>query len=265
MLNLSNIVRHSRNFIWNADDGLLLWECMRQSPEGLTIGFCKSSEGKKILEQYGQTLNNIDKPILETYNLSSLPSGSFFIDTNELKDILIDNLFFRDQFNTIEGLNAFVESLSKIENRKYFAKNWKCILSQKIPCKNQRISTLLKKYIPSDSKLFDAIEKMHKAEEIFFTNTENSLFNWNEETVKQSLSNKFTIDYTNHKIIEKRKISSIEINRWFDTQNSAYGSFLAEKLTSEEFCLIQKKLEEIAEKNILDWKSEISFFSIQDK
>lgn len=265
MLNLSNIVRHSRNFIWNADDGLLLWECMRQSPEGLTIGFCKSSEGKKILEQYGQTLNNIDKPILETYNLSSLPSGSFFIDTNELKDILIDNLFFRDQFNTIEGLNAFVESLSKIENRKYFAKNWKCILSQKIPCKNQRISTLLKKYIPSDSKLFDAIEKMHKAEEIFFTNTENSLFNWNEETVKQSLSNKFTINYTNHKIIEKRKISSIEINRWFDTQNSAYGSFLAEKLTSEEFCLIQKKLEEIAEKNILDWKSEISFFSIQDK
>ena len=125
------------------------------------------------------------------------------------------------------------------------------------------LGILEQSYLESVTK--ELYGNVKRAEEIFFTNTENSLFNWNEETVKQSLSNKFTINYTNHKIIEKRKISSIEINRWFDTQNSAYGSFLAEKLTSEEFCLIQKKLEEIAEKNILDWKSEISFFSIQDK
>ena len=65
MIGMADIMRHHRSLIWNADSGLLLWEVARKEPEGVTCGVCKTEKGKQILEQYGRTLGNLDRPVLQ--------------------------------------------------------------------------------------------------------------------------------------------------------------------------------------------------------
>ena len=65
MISMAQLMRHHRSLIWNADSGLLLWDIARKTPEGVTCGVCKTEKGKQILEQYGRTLGNLDRPILQ--------------------------------------------------------------------------------------------------------------------------------------------------------------------------------------------------------
>ena len=65
MIQLADLSRHTRSLVWNADDGLLIWEVSRKTPEGVTAGLCSNLRGLEILEQYGRTLDDLDRPVLK--------------------------------------------------------------------------------------------------------------------------------------------------------------------------------------------------------
>ena len=67
------------------------------------------------------------------------------------------------------------------------APGWKLILHQKIPCKGQCLGEILQKSnAPSVSATL--IEKMHVAENGFFTNKDNPLFSWDETKASRILA-----------------------------------------------------------------------------
>ena len=130
LVSLAALARHHRSLVWNADDGLLLWEVARRTPEGLTSGVCRTAQGKQILEQYGRTLGDLDKPLL----LVRPQSAESYLTPESFRDILqqfqykgtiFDRLFFRDPFVSAESLaalaDAFKAAAAQAEKKRGFA------------------------------------------------------------------------------------------------------------------------------------------------
>ena len=117
---MASLLRYHRSLVWNADDGLLLWEVARKTPEGMTCGVCRSQRGKEILEQYGRTLADLDKPLLlfrpETENQGLLSPVKFkdLLLQFEYKGTVFDRLFFRDPFAFSESVEALAKALAFI-------------------------------------------------------------------------------------------------------------------------------------------------------
>ena len=120
MVEMAELLRHYRSLVWNADDGLLLWEIARKTPEGVTCGLCRSQKGKEILEQYGRTLGDLDKPILmfrpENSPHDFLTPKNFreLIYKFQFKGAIFDRIFFRDPFVSADSIRALSESFRGI-------------------------------------------------------------------------------------------------------------------------------------------------------
>lgn len=300
MIKMANLLRHHRSLIWNADSGLLLWEVARKEPEGVTCGVCKTEKGKQILEQYGRTLGNLDKPILQVRGNSV---STDFLTPKDFYNILInfqyngavfDRLFFVDPFINEKAISALADSLSEVltpqknffyeitsnDNAEFttendddkfnfespFASDFKIIISQRIPVNGQRLSELVKKQIltPETSSSFSSIlEKMEECEQEFFGDKENPLFNWDGISIANNFRKKgFSVKLDVQDIFEKRHITLQEIQKWFEVEHSAYGKKMLEKIGNTDLQKIINLLEASSEKTIFSWKNQIAFFVI---
>ena len=268
MTEIATISRHDRSFIWNADDGLLVWEIARKTPEGVTCGVCRSQKGKEILEQYSRTLGNLDKPILEFQKENETVAQ--MLDVFAYKGIVFDHLFFRTPFVSIESIKEFVRlikmAVDRPEESNPLAKNFNIVIAQKIPCNGQRISRLIASQILGN-KLFEPynslLKKMEQAEDEFFNDQSNPLFNWNNDTiVKIFKSENFNVSYQVERIIEKRRITKKEIFNWFNLENSAYANAMAKVIGDASLPKISSLLETASENTIFNWETEIAFLTV---
>ena len=301
MTSMAGIARHHRNLIWNADSGLLIWETARLSPEGVTCGVCRSQKGMQILEQYGRTLGNLDRPILQ-YRGDSFSTD--FLTPKAFYDVLVkfqyngavfDHMFFTDPFVSEPSIIALAESLKGIMSpQKYdysdsndykkltaekddddeefvyecpLAQGFNIIISQKIPCNGQRISALVKEQIltPDSINPFKPIlDKMEAAEQEFFGDRENPLFSWDGIFIANMFRKQgFNVKVANQDLVEKRRINTAEIQKWFDVQNSAYGAKMYETVGGADLQKIVNLIIAASEKTIFNWKTEIAFLKIE--
>lgn len=303
MIEKANLLRHHRSLIWNADSGLLLWEVARNEPEGVTCGVCKTEKGKQILEQYGRTLGDLDKPILQVRGNSSsteflTPKDFYNILVNfQYKGAVFDRIFFVDPFVNKKAILTLVDSINEIltpqkqifeeddgnsenledsNSQKYdddenftfespLAKDFKIIIAQKIPTNGQKLSELIKNQIltaETSTNFAQLLEKMSQAEQEFFSDIENPLFDWDGTFIANAFRTKgFSVKVDIQEIQEKRRISSQEIQKWFDLQHSAYAAKMEEKLGTLDLQKIVNLLE-TSEKSIFSWKNQIAFFVI---
>lgn len=281
IIQLAAPVRHSRHFIWNVDDGLLIWECLRKSPEGLVAGVCSSAAGMEILQQYSHTLEEIIRPQLTLIeNDQRPPIGSFVIPTTEKEEdaqvpspwatVPFDRLYFRDLLTTTESIANFCRSIQQAAAQNQLAPGWRLILHQKIPSQGQRLSSLLENHLgakgitskdrESDLQL---VQKLAAAENSFFQDTSNPLFGWNQETVAHHLAVNFAIAYQSHQITQQRSLSPAEIMRWLHPEHSAYGHHLAQRLSPQELEQATKLLMAIAQSPVA-WSQQAVYFIVQE-
>ena len=256
---LAKPARHSRHFIWNIDDGLLIWECLRQSPEGLVAGVCSSAAGLEILQQYSNTLEELLRPQLTLLDKTQRPqAGAFVIPPAE--EALFDRLYFRDILTTAESIASFCSSLQQAAAQHQLAPGWKLILHQKIPSCGQRLSALLKN-CPGHK---EAIQKMAAAEESFFNDKANGLFSWSPETVAATLAESFEVAFQSQALAEQRNVTPQEIACWLHPTDSAYGKHLARHLPSAELEAVAQLLEHVAQEPV-DWNWQAACFVVQEK
>ncbi len=273
MVNLGDLSRHDRSLIWNCDDGLLLWEVARKTPEGVTCGVCRSAKGKEIIEQYGRTLGDLDKPmlLLRPQGPESFLHPEDFLDvlnTFGYKGTIFDKVFFRDPFASREAVSALVKAFSAAvtASENPLAEGWKLVISQRIPAKGQKISDLITGQIvkeTADTELSSILGKMKEADNEFFTDKENPLFNWDGSFIENEFKKAgFSVTWAGKILEEKRRITPPEISRWFDAGTSAYGSYLAEKVGGEAVKKIANLLNVAAGRQIFNWQSEIALFTV---
>lgn len=268
MISLAHLSRYHRCFIWNADDGLLIWEVMRKTAEGITCGACTSPKGQDILLQYGRTLGEIDRPRL--IHVKNGPDDTFKTALESFKkdDIIFDRLFFRNPFSTEQTIGDMVNALCDIVSSKDCALSpeWTAIIAQRIPSSGQHIAALVRDQVlpPKDISSFkDDIGAMEKAECKFFGDESNPLFKWNTDTVEECFTKAgFTVEVLSRPLTEKRHITSNEIQNWFDLHHSAYGTFVADAIGRESTERIANLLLSAAPHTIFDWSTELSFFTV---
>ena len=289
MTELAGLLRHHRSLVWNADDGLLLWEVARKTPEGMTCGLCRSAKGKEILEQYARTLGDLDKPLLE-----ALPEreGGEGITSEIFSDIAVqfayrgaefDRLFFRNPFTSRASIESLASSISLTARKKdapspagksersgenVFAPGWLTVIAQRIPKSAQYLSCIVETQILTPATLGayeSTLAKMKAAEDEFFGDAENLLFNWDASTVTDVFEKKgFSVQSRSRRFVEKRRITEEELAKWFDAKSSAYGAHIARSLSSKELEKIVRLLESARENTVFDWESETAFFTIAE-
>ena len=275
MTSLAQLTRHTRSLVWNADDGLLLWDVSRKTPEGITCGICRSEKGKEIMEQYGRTLDDLDRPLLSvrpetSENYLSGESFKQILAGFAEKDIIFDRIFFRDPFTSQDSADVLAYALN--EGKAGFSADFRVIISQRIPSHGQRISDLVRNQVLS-GKLDDLpqkfeyiLKKMELAENEFFSDGENPLFNWNADSIAESFKKYgFEVKSASKVVTEKRRISDGEINKWFDSENSSYGKVLSSAVGNEDMEKIKNLLVTAAQKTLFNWNTEIEFITVSAK
>lgn len=280
MVQIANLTRHTRSLVWNADDGLLLWDISRKTPEGITCGICRTRKGKEIMEQYGRTLDDLDRPVLmvrpensETY-LSADDFSRMLFQFKEL-GIVFDRMFFRDPFVNQDSIDVLAYVLEKemsrgndegAEKERVLEENCEVVVSQRIPCNGQRISELIDAQILGESGRKDfapILKKMCDAENAFFSDKDNPLFAWNSRSVAESFKNRgFEVVSATKTITEKRRISEAEIQKWFDSSNSAYGASLYTAVGGNDLEKIRNLLLAAKENTLFNWNTEIEFMKL---
>lgn len=294
MTSLAQLTRHTRSLVWNADDGLLLWDVSRKTPEGITCGICRTEKGREIMQQYGRTLDDLDRPILTVRPQTSenyLSSEEFknIIKSFAEKDILFDRIFFRDPFMSQDSADVLAYALNEVADEhadaavhsdaeqnehvseaRLLSPDFSVIISQRIPCHGQRISELVRNQVLSDNmeglpqKFEYILKKMELAENEFFSDRENPLFNWNAKTITESFSKYgFSVKSAAQTVTEKRRITENEINKWFDVKNSAYGAALSAGVGNEDLEKIRNLLVTASQKRLFNWNTEIEFMRIE--
>ena len=214
---------------------------------------------------------------------------------------VFDRIFFTDPFVSQKSITTLAQSIYGIlnsqdfqtikepedENQNFYEKDnfeaneteetykpeipladgWKVIISQKIPCKGQLISEIIEKQILSQEStepFAKILQKMKTAEQNFFGDKENPLFSWDSQTIAQEFEKKgFHVKVASKQIIEKRRITSTEIEKWFEPKKSAYGSKISEALGSADLQKLINLFLAACEKTLFEWKSEIAFFIIE--
>lgn len=300
MTQLAHLARHHRCLVWNADDGLLLWEVARRTPEGVTCGVCRTQKGKDILEQYGRTLGDLDRPILQFRPETAQPD---FLTPENFADVLakfeydgavFDRIFFRNPFVSDVSIKALADSFAAVTHEKKpngftftdrsdsesdtdtesasaespLAPGWCIVISQRIPSSGQHIAKLVEKQIltPATVRPYaEILQKMDQAETDFFGDRNNPLFSWNTATIADSFRSKgFKVEAASQLLAEKRRITETELEKWFDVRTSAYGAKIAESVGTKELEKIVRLLESACTNTVFSWETELAFFTITD-
>ncbi len=244
LLDGAHLVRHSRALVFNADDGLLLWETLRRTPEGITCGVCNSKNGAKVLSQYAQTLPEIEQPFIV-----SIPEGasrvcfSFepldFADT-QFGETLFDTVLFKDPIVYKKDIDSFVKSCSGLKDSGIIVESASFHIAQRNLRSSQRLSQFLEIHTRGTSFSPALLHSYKEAEETFYADTSNELFAWSITNVADSFEKAgFKAKVRELEIEELQLITPADIERWFDA-NSAYGSFMQKELGLDSYEQIKK-------------------------
>ncbi|SJZ93727.1 putative ATPase [Treponema berlinense] len=271
MIQLADLSRHTRSLVWNADDGLLIWEVSRKTPEGVTAGLCSNLRGLEILEQYGRTLDDLDRPVLKLRpesleNYLSMQVFAKILEEYNENGMIFDRIFFRDPFNCQDSVDVLASALKNLP-KNLVADGQQIVISQRIPSKGQKIWELIYNQVLTEStrNAYEVIlKKMENAEKEFFGNEENPLFDWNENSVKTAFEEQgFCVKSATKVITEKRRITETEINRWFDAENSSYGSAMAREIGTEDLAKIKNLLTAACQNTLFNWNTTIEFLTVK--
>jgi len=264
---LAGILRHHRVLVWGADDGLLIWEAGRLAPEGFAAGLCRSERAQAILEQYGATLDSIDRPALAVMDteqrLAKASDGTAPVDATQSAaatsvprasdpfGVPFDRVLARDPGATEDAILNFADAaLARC------AKGGLVAFSARIPSRGMRLSSLL----PEGDTLR---EKASAIEETLYRNAAIPLFAWDEKSLLGKLEKRgLSAKVETRRFIEPRRVTKDDLARWFDSAESPYALALAEGLDAESFVAFRNSLEAIVRRSPVPWDQEILFCAV---
>lgn len=232
----AGLVRHHRSLVMGADDGLLLWEIWRRTPEGLTAGVCYTKQGYDILKQYSGTLDELDKPLLiadfdcslhtlkaeAASSADQMPSqqtaAADKVTVTDKNDdggttFVFDRVFFRDPIKCEADISTFADTTAILFKGSTTTPSGSISLDagaeilavQKLPCHSQRLAELLLPEYADDAATTDLLKAMLAAENAFFSGeaapeSAKPLFNWDAATIRQTVDK--TLSDTGHAVTE---------------------------------------------------------------
>ncbi|QQO07538.1 AAA family ATPase [Breznakiella homolactica] len=262
VINKCPIVRHHRILIPAANDGLLLWEALRRTPEGLTAAMVDSETARDALLRYAAVLDQTEQPEIAVYPGTGLPlpdeaaewfsSGTF--------DRILAREPWRKGFGTDTPGEVFSEFA--LRAKKLLSGEGAVVILKSPPRLGERISRILRSEGSLDE---DTAALLREAEDAFFgaagpaeeADETGGARRWTWEP--EDLASAFrtagfetAVELIDQK--EERLLGERDLSLWFDTEKSSWGSFIHKKIGSAAFEKIKKALEERAKQGPILWQ-----------
>ncbi|MCL2880142.1 MAG: recombinase RarA, partial [Treponema sp.] len=263
--------RHDRVLIPLANDGLLLWECLRRCPEGLCAALVDSDAARDALLRYASALDQTELPEIAVFDtdhrgtalLPNPEQASQWFSTPQFDHILVREPWRRAFRHAADGEHGIVKSAQDIFTA--FAANVKPLLADRgklcllcsAPSMGERISRILREYCGADMGL---VNTLAENEENFFSENKPGgknpqLWNWDETALARAFKSQgFTVQTEIISQDEERRIQNKELDAWFDIKNSRWGSYISSVLAQKDFLLIKDLLANRIQQGPLTWK-----------
>lgn len=243
ILKRAKLLRHHRVLVFSADDGLLLWEAARQTPEGFTAGFCRTADAVSVLEQYAASLDEMDKP-----NLRVFPQNGFSFPADRTEAAREAEQWFGCPFDRVVARNPAADEegiLRFVRDAAAFCPGGRIAFSVLVPAEGMRLHRLLKGG--------PLREKAAAAEEAFFRAEQNPAFRWDSGSLKQTLESlcggqnpRFTDVTTESAVLtEYRRLTPQILERWLGG-TSAYSQAMAAFMGAEDFADMRARIQAAA-------------------
>ena len=238
LIGLANLSADDRVLVYRADGGLLLWPSTRITLNGCTAGIFEHQEALQSAQRYVETFEFLNRPIMTVLPACTHPSektpAATQLDENPsaasedrtlFPELAFDVVLSYNPAATADGFTAFFSRVAQehtVGTRIFFA--------FALPQQGLRLSALL----PTD----ESVNRFAAAEAAFFSDSQNKLTAWTENTVadiaekagyRVQLLKK--VDYQ-----EKRLVTQAELGRWFSAE-SEYGTAIRSAFASEKGAL----------------------------
>jgi putative ATPase len=244
ILSQASIARHDRLLLPLADDGLLLWECVRRVPEGLVAGLVRSEESRDTLLRLSANLEEMDRPQLAVFVPLPTPEQAM----TAFSCPVFDRILVREPWRQNAGaavFAAFAENAHRL-----LADAGTVVLLQSPPAMGQRISRLLLDECSAPESL---VVPLADTEQAFFSSV-GDRWAWSRQMLEDSFARAgFSVAVTVQEQQEERLITDRDLAGWFDTGKSIWGAFIARAL-GEDLSKIHDLLQERIQQGPVMWK-----------
>ncbi|MDR3171288.1 MAG: AAA family ATPase [Treponema sp.] len=253
ILGQCSIKRHDRILIPAAHDGLLLWESLRRTPEGLTAALVDSETAKEALLRYAVSLDEPEQPEIGVYPNGRLPSpeeADALFAAHTFEHILVREPWRRGGGS--EVFHTFAHTA-----RQLLAPEGDLVMLQSPPRLGERISRIIGEGASSSARA-----KLEAAEEAFFNPEKTGTlagawerWTWDGETLEPCFHDAgFKTSLTVLDQQEDRLLTERDLGAWFDRERSSWGAFIAEALGEGDFLELRDALRERIKQGPLVWK-----------
>ena len=236
----ANPARHDRVLIPLANDGLLLWESLRRSPEGLTAALVNNSASSSTLLRFTAALEQAEKPLIAVTEkiLPEVKECEEWFSCAQFDHILIRAIRLTTEPET---LAAAAKPL--------LAKGGNIVLLTSPPSLGERVSRILAK----ECVRRDLASVLESAEEKFFQNISGAGL-WDSKELSTAFEKLgFTVNLKVFDQKEDRLITEKDLMAWFNAGQSRWGAFMAEKLEKADFRAVEEVLRARIGKGPLTW------------
>ncbi|MDR0411231.1 MAG: AAA family ATPase [Treponema sp.] len=250
ILKKCSITRYSRMLLLNADDGLLLWESLRRTPEGLTAAVVKDGQSKDALLRFwanGAGVDEIEKPLIAAGPIPSRKQAEEWFGCAEF-----DFILSREPFRRGENLSRFASACGPL-----LAKNGVVVILASPPADGGKISRVLADCVrnnttePSVSSTF--LDRLRGAEVEFFQNSDADSI-WTRSDMEKSLTDAgFSLEITEIAQKEERVLLPRDVEGWF-SEKSPWRAFMSDALGEDGCALLKNALSERAKRGTVDWE-----------
>ncbi|NET73789.1 MAG: AAA family ATPase, partial [Sphaerospermopsis sp. SIO1G2] len=238
----AKVLRHHLVLDGKADNGLLLWEAVRQAPEGGVWGVCdKNLDG---LDTQAKRLPQLDRPHLVG-------------DYGVLRETAV-------RFDHILAHNP----LTRLHEQKGILSHWRGLLAengrvtfaQMIPQMGQRIHKLVV-WSEADRPLQAKIEPI---EETLWRASSQSLTNWSSDDLAQVLQDDgWDVSLSVQAMPEERRLAGALVRRWFTAENSYYQALLAGGFSEDEIGRVAQIYKEQLANHVVTWVNHVAFAQLK--
>ncbi|MDR1030927.1 MAG: AAA family ATPase [Treponema sp.] len=252
ILGQCHISRHDRLLIPAANDGLLLWESLRRTPEGLSAALVDSTAARETLLRYAASLDKLEQPVIAVFSGGSLPSpeaGEALFSCASFDHILARKPWRKGA--GAEVFRGFAEGA-----RLLLVPGGDLVILQSPPLLGERISRIVQE--AGDEALG---AKLEAAEAAFFAYRDeagdigSARWTWDGDTLEHAFRDagfKTSLCVVDQQ--EDRLLTARDLSLWFDTEKSPWGAFIARALGDATFARLRETLHDQISRGPLVWR-----------
>jgi putative ATPase len=203
--------RHARICVIGAEEGTLVWEALRQSPEGGVTGIVTRADRLDFLRHYGEQLDPLIRPVFrqdkpETY-LETHPEDAGGYEAVIGSNVLLRSAAREKLMNTAYGL---------------LSKKGRLLFAETLPSFSTRLSVLAASALPPLER--DQLEALAAAETALRGEPGLRLLQLSEEELRKTAEEAgFTMVKAElQEMSEQRSLRKKDIERWLSTAGESF-------------------------------------------